>query len=452
VNDDAAPPVLSVSDASADEDSRTLSVTASLNQPPTGNVNFTASTAHGTAEAGTDYTALVSVPGTITSGNLSTTVNVTIGTDTDVEPNETFTVSLANLTGSAVFGDNTATGTIVNDDSSGGPVELPVTMWIAQQGGVSTSGNRISFDSSSTTGWNSQAYSVPFADMGFTDNYEVRFEIVGNPAASLWVVGIGVLESGTARTDVDYGFRNSNGTLEVRESGEWRTTYGALANGDVISILVDSGTLEYRHNGVPVFTSTYAGAPPFYVDSAFKDGIIALDVTVLGDASGPVDPPSDDAIVDWVNAAGGVTAVADSLSFSGTPSNWTSTTNSVPLSTLGASGTYTVSWSIDSNPAGTVWVVGLGIAESGPERTDIDFGLRSTNGALEVRENGTWGTSNGTLSIGDVLSIRVSGTMLDYQLNGVTFYSSPISGTEDFYIDTAFKSGAIDLGSFTLTQ
>ena len=105
-----------------------------------------------------------------------------------------------------------------------------------------------------------------------------------------------------------------------------------------------------------------------------------------------------------------------------------------------------------SRPAGTIWVVGLGIQETGPERTDIDFGMRSTNGALEARQNGTWGASNGTLSIGDVLSIRVSGTMLDYQLNGVTFYSSPITGTEDFYIDTAFKSGAIELGSFTLTQ
>jgi hypothetical protein len=324
-------------------------------------------------------------------------------------------------------------------------------MWIAQQGGVSISGNRISFDSSSTTGWNSQAYSVPFADMGFTDNYEVRFEIVGNPGASLWVVGLGVTESGPARTDVDYGFRNSGGTLEVRESGEWRTNGGALADGDVISIFVDSGTLEYRRNGTPVYTTTYTGSPPFYVDSAFKDGVIAIDVTVFGE-SGDVDPPDADAIVDWVNAAGGVTSNANDLSFSGTPSNWTSTINSVNLSSLGAGDNYTVSFTIDSSPSGTIWYVGLGVNETGPERTDIEHALRSTNGTLEVRESGLWRTSNGTLSVGDILSIRVNGTMLDYQLNGVTFYSSPISGTEDFYIDTAFKSGAIDLGSFTLTQ
>ncbi len=452
VNDDAALPVLSIADAAADEDAGTLSFTVSLNAPATGNVSFTASTANGTATAGSgDYSALVAVPGTITTGNLSTTVNVTIGADSDVEPDESLTVSLANLSGPAVFGDNSAAGTILNDDSPGGPVEVPVTMWIVQQGGVTTSGNRISFDGSMTTGWNSQAYSVPFADMGFTDAYEVRFEIVGNPAGTLWVVGLGVTESGTARTDVDYGFRISGGALEVRESGEWRTSSGTVVNGDVISIFVDSGTLEYRHNGAPVYTSTYAGSPPFYVDSAFKDGVIAIDVSVFGDA-GPVDPPDANAIVDWVNAAGGVTANANDLSFSGTPNSWTNTINSVSLASLGAGDNYTVSWTIDSNPSGTVWELGLGFNETGPERTDIEHALRSTNGALEVRESGLWRASNGSLAIGDVLSIRVNGMVLDYQLNGVTFFSSPISGTENYYIDSAFKSGAINLGSFTLAQ
>jgi hypothetical protein len=122
------------------------------------------------------------------------------------------------------------------------------------------------------------------------------------------------------------------------------------------------------------------------------------------------------------------------------------------LSSLGAGSSYTVSWQIDSDPSGTTWVVGLGINETGPQRTDIEHGLRSSNGSLNIRENGAWISNVGALAIGDVLSIRVDATVLEYQLNGVSVHSTSITGTEDFYIDTAFKNGAIDLGSFTLIQ
>jgi hypothetical protein len=94
----------------------------------------------------------------------------------------------------------------------------------------------------------------------------------------------------------------------------------------------------------------------------------------------------------------------------------------------------------------------LGVNETDSQRTDIEYGFRSSNGTLQIRQSGNWIANIGTLSVGDVLGIRVEGTMLEFQLNGVAVYSTTISGTEDFYIDTAFKTGAIDLGSFTLIQ
>jgi hypothetical protein len=97
-------------------------------------------------------------------------------------------------------------------------------------------------------------------------------------------------------------------------------------------------------------------------------------------------------------------------------------------------------------------VVGLGLNETNTQRTDIDYGFRSSNGSLEIRENGIYMAQTGTLSVGDELAIHVGGTMLEYMLNGVAVYTTAISGTENFYIDSAFKSGAIDLGSFTLTE
>jgi hypothetical protein len=122
------------------------------------------------------------------------------------------------------------------------------------------------------------------------------------------------------------------------------------------------------------------------------------------------------------------------------------------MSSLGAGSAYTVSWVVDSNPNNTIWVVGLGINETDSQRTDIEYGFRNSNGSLQVRQNGNWLANISALSVGDMLGIRVDGTMLEFQLNGVPVYTSVISGTEDFYIDTAFKSGAIELGSFTLSQ
>jgi len=451
INNDDALPDLSIADTSADEDTGSLSFTVSLDQVATADVTFGATTVDGSATtADSDYTALIDQIGTITAGNLSTTVTVTVGVDAMNEPDETLAVTLANVSPNANLLDGVATGTILNDDAPAGPIIVDVDMWLGHQGGVSTVGNQVIFDGSGPTNWSSSVYSAPLADIGFTDDYEVRFTIVGDPNNTIWVAGLGVAEGGSDFRDIDYGLRSSNGQLTIYENGTWRTSAGTLANGDEISINVSGGSIEYRLNDNPVFTSTYAGTPGFYVDTAFKSGAIALDVVVEGDA-GPVDPPTNLPITSWVGAAGGVSATGDTLSHTGSPS-WTNTINSVTLSSLGAGSAYTVSWEIDSDPNGTIWVVGLGVNETNSQRTDIEYGLRSSNGNLEIRLSGNWAANIGTLSIGDVLAIRVDGTALEFRLNGTVVSSTTISGSEDFYIDTAFKNGAINLGSFTLTQ
>jgi hypothetical protein len=90
-------------------------------------------------------------------------------------------------------------------------------------------------------------------------------------------------------------------------------------------------------------------------------------------------------------------------------------------------------------------MVGLGVTETGANWRDIDYGFRSSSGALEIRESGTWIASSGTLAVDDVLTIAVMGSMLEYRLNGIPLYSRSIAGDEDFYIDSSFKSGGITL-------
>jgi len=72
--------------------------------------------ANGTAEAGIDYTALAATTLNFADGITTTSVDVTINGDAITEPDEVFTVILSNPVG-ATIADDTATGTITNDDA-----------------------------------------------------------------------------------------------------------------------------------------------------------------------------------------------------------------------------------------------------------------------------------------------------------------------------------------------
>ena len=124
-NDDAvATPTLSIADASVTEGNtgtKTLSFTVSLSAAASGTVSYNIATSNGTATAGSDYVASSLTGQTIAAGTTSKTFAVTINGDTTNEPNETFNVTLTNVTG-ATLGDGAAVGTITNDDgTTGGP-------------------------------------------------------------------------------------------------------------------------------------------------------------------------------------------------------------------------------------------------------------------------------------------------------------------------------------------
>ena len=102
-----------------------LVFTISLDQSVSGDVNVNFATGLGTATAGTDYIADSGIA-TITSGNVSTTVSITINGDTDTEQTENFPLILSNVVGNAALGRSVAFGIIDNDDG-GLSVSLPKT-------------------------------------------------------------------------------------------------------------------------------------------------------------------------------------------------------------------------------------------------------------------------------------------------------------------------------------
>ena len=113
--DQAEPPAVSVSDASAAEGDAVV-FTVSLSAASSQQVTVDYATADGTATAGEDYTA---TSGTLTfqAGETEKTVSVPVIDDTEDDGGETFTLTLSNASG-ADLGDAEATGTIRDTETA----------------------------------------------------------------------------------------------------------------------------------------------------------------------------------------------------------------------------------------------------------------------------------------------------------------------------------------------
>jgi hypothetical protein len=196
---------------------------------------------------------------------------------------------------------------------------------------------------------------------------------------------------------------------------------------------VDLQQLSYRVTTGPANGQLSGAAPNLtYTPSAGFKGTDSV-VFVANDGHGDSDAASvsikvndpDTALSNWIDHAGGVTTQGNLVAFSGTPQGWSNNTvRSVALSTLRYDDDYELRITLESDPAGTLFVVGLGVDEVSAEWTDVDYALRSSNGMLTVYENGTWRTNGAMLSQGDELSIHVNAGLIEYRHNGSLVYES----------------------------
>ena len=116
LNDDVPSVTVSVSPAAVAEDGApNLIYTFTLNQANPGSATSINFTIGGTAANGTDYATIAS-PLVIPAGNTTGTVTVNPTADTNIEADETVTLTLAAGAGYTVGVPNSATGTILNDD------------------------------------------------------------------------------------------------------------------------------------------------------------------------------------------------------------------------------------------------------------------------------------------------------------------------------------------------
>ncbi len=147
IEDDDAPPSLSINDVSVFEGDTGMTVlvfTTTLNAVSGQVVTFDFSTADGTAESASDYTASSGTT-TIAVGATQQTIIVQVLSDTVAEADETLSLILSNAV-NATLSDDTGVGTILNDDAlptiaigdvtaseSAGVLSFPVTLSAAAQ-------------------------------------------------------------------------------------------------------------------------------------------------------------------------------------------------------------------------------------------------------------------------------------------------------------------------------
>ncbi|WP_129792675.1 Ig-like domain-containing protein [Sphingosinicella sp. CPCC 101087] len=121
--DPGAPGILSIADASVSEgDAGTSALTFTVTRDggsagevsAAWTIDFSGNADTGDLAAGAPLTGTVS----FADGQTSATITVMLAGDTQVEPNETFAVTLSSPTGGATLGDSAAVGTILNDDSA----------------------------------------------------------------------------------------------------------------------------------------------------------------------------------------------------------------------------------------------------------------------------------------------------------------------------------------------
>lgn len=184
--EDAVPNIqLSASTYSVGEAGGTVTITATRTGSSSGAVTADYATSNGTASAGTDYTA---ANGTLSWADMETgnkTFNITVANDSDVEDDETITVTLSNPTGGASLASPiSATVTILDNDSAGdiqlsastyegdedaGTITITVRRVNGTAGAVGVSYTTSNGTASSTSDYDSAASTLSWADGESTD-------------------------------------------------------------------------------------------------------------------------------------------------------------------------------------------------------------------------------------------------------------------------------------------
>ena len=365
----------------------TAAFTLSLSGAAASPVEVNWSTSNGTAESGSDYTAVTSGTATFAAGSTQAqTLSVTTLEDMLAEGNETFTVTLtgSNLPDGVTIGTATAQGTLTDDD--------PATVSVAWQGPV-TEGGTATFtvtlsgaaDDPVTVNWTT---SNGTADSG-SDYTAVSSTAVTFPAGSTQAQTLSVttLQDTTAEGDETFTVTLAAPDLPGGVSLGTASATATITDDEelTVSVAADAATVE---EGSPAaFTVTVAG------------GESTADVTVTYEVSGTATSGTDYTAPDGTltltaGTSSGTITIPTSEDMVLDPGETLVVTLTAATTTLGTvtADTTTATTTITDTDGVTVSVAaGDAVAEG----TDATFTV-TLSGAVASAVTVNWATSNGT--------------------------------------------------------
>jgi hypothetical protein len=245
------------------------------------------------ASAG-DLSVLQALTGTVSfaDGQTSKQILVDIAGDTDIEGNETFTVTLSAPTNGATLGDAVATGTITNDDVAPVPGTLSIGDNSVTEGNSGTT--QIAFTVTRATG----------SDGAVGATWTVTFE-AGDTAdsADLGATLTGTVSFANGETSKQI-LVDVNGDTAVEGNETFTVTLSAPTGGVTITDAVAVGTITNDDAVVPV-PGTLSIGDSSVVEGNSGTSTITFTVTRSGGDDGAVG-------ASWALVAGGAGAVAAS--------------------------------------------------------------------------------------------------------------------------------------------
>ena len=251
-NDDD--PAVTIENVSAEEGDD-LTFTVTLDKAVSGGLTVTPSFTDGTATKGTDYTEnTTALTFTGTAGEQKT-FTVTTTEDTAVEPDETFTVSLAVTgAGETVDSSDTATGNITNDDDpavtiadasadEGDSITFTVTLDQAVAGGLKVTPDFVDLTATKGTDYTENTGALTFAGTaGETQEFTVA-TTEDNEIEPDETFTVGLTVSGTRVTVTDSDtaigtIRNDDGPGEGSTTPTVTIEDATAAEGDALTFTV----------------------------------------------------------------------------------------------------------------------------------------------------------------------------------------------------------------------
>ena len=302
ITDNDPIPSLSINNVSVTEgNSGTVNAdfTVTLSAASGRTVTVDYSTSNGTASAGTDYTAVTTTTLTFNPGETSKTVTVVVNGDATDEVNETFNITLANVSTSATIATATGVGTITNDDTApslsidsvtvtegnSGTVNATFTVTLSAASGKSitvdyaTANNTASSGSDYTAittttltfnpGDTTKTFNVVVAGDTLDENDETFYVNLTNVNVNATIAtsqGTGTITNDDSPPTVQFALATANSTNETQTNRTIALSLSA-ASGKTVSVIVNdlgtgtaTGGTDYTNIGSPLTVNFTPGA------------------------------------------------------------------------------------------------------------------------------------------------------------------------------------------------